>query len=295
MALVFAFFSPSFASDTLRTIRLENNCLVLGRGGEVGVWQAPPQANDTLGIGDVMYAPADFFKPWRHERFQFGYAKNPRWLRLDLTDTCDRHLILELDDPHIGEIRFFQVLENESMDTVTVGSRFPFGERKHPDFQFDIEVPANDTVRCYLHIPVSYSQLDFKLFLWDAASRERADKNETRILVVFFSLIFVYLLLLGLAINLTRFRYFWFYFLYVLLVAAYIFADLGLGFQHVWSGLPYVQHVSKPVLANAYLIAGVLFVLAHFNARRSYPLPGQTLRLAIYLAAGLMLAALALP
>lgn len=285
----------ALANDTLRPVQLTAGYRVLGRGGDVGVLKNMWQEGDTLTVGEAMFAPAEFFDPWRKGRFQFGFSRRPHWLRLDLTDTIDRKLILELDNPYLSEVQFFQVQNGEVLDTMVAGSDHAFDGRRHWNFLDTIRLAAGDTVRCFIHIPYNRSQTEFGLYLWDARSRLAADKQDTIFLIVFFCLIFVYLLVLGIAIYLTRFRYFWFYFLYVLLVSGYIFADLGLGFQNIWPDRPYLQQVSLPVLTNAYLIAGTLFVLAHFHTKKSYPFHDQALRVVMYIAAGLIGVAFLMP
>mgnify|MGYP001371457651 CR=1 FL=1 len=266
---------------------------ILGPGGEVGVLRNVHLDFDSLTIEEVKVVPNDWYEPWRKERFRFGFIRHPQWLRLDLTDTIDRKLILELNNPYLSEVRLFQVCEDDN--SKILGSDHPFRGRRHWNLQDTIRLSAGDTVRVFLQIPYNRSQTDFRLLLWDAQERLAATRQEMLFLLVFFCLIFVYLLTLGIAIFLTRFRYYWFYFLYVLLVSGYIFADMGLGYENLWPGSPYLQQVSLPVLANAYLIAGILFVLAHFRTRTGYPFHDQALRTVIWIAGGLMVMALFLP
>ena len=285
----------ALANDTLRTVQLSASALVLGKGGEVGIFKDDLSDHDTFDIGEMMLAPATLFKPWQKERFRFGFTQLSYWLRLDLTDTADRKLILELANPYLSEVRFFQVLDGEVLDTVTVGSDHPFDGRRHWNLRDTIRIGAGDTVHCFINIPYNRSLTDFNLFLSDAQARVKTDRTERLILIVFFCLIIVYLLMLGLAINLTRFRYFWFYFGYVLLVSGYIFADIGLGYQTVWPKWPYVQQISLPIFANAYLIAGAMFVMAHFRTRRTYPIHHAALRVVSFVAGAMIPVALFLP
>ncbi|MBK8566078.1 MAG: hypothetical protein IPN76_22730 [Saprospiraceae bacterium] len=285
----------ALATDTLRTLQLGSNALLLGNGGEVGILKDDLSDHDTFEIGEMMFAPASLFEPWDQGRFRIGYTKSAYWLRLDLTDTTDRKLILELDNPYLSQMRFYQVADGEVLDTLTVGSDIPFAGRRHWNLRDTIRIPAGDTVRCLLNIPYNRSLTDFNLFLTDAQARAKFDRTERLLLIVFFCLILVYLLMLGLAINLTRFRYYWFYFAYVLLVSGYIFADIGLGYQVLWPKWPYVQQVSLPIFANAYLIAGAMFVMAHFHTRRSYPIQHAALRAVSFVAAAMVFTALLLP
>ncbi len=285
----------ALANDTLRTVQLVGDALVLGRGGEVGILKDDLSDHDTFGIGEMMYAPKTMFKPWTKERFRFGFTQLAYWLRLDLTDTADRKLILELDNPYLSEVRFFQVLHGEVLDSSFLGSDLPFVGRRHWNLRDTIRIAAGDTVHCFIHLPYNRSLTDFNLFLTDAQTRGKADRTERLLLIVFFCLIFVYLLMLGLAINLTHFRYYWFYFAYVLLVSGYIFADIGLGYQALWPSLPYVQQISLPILANAYLIAGALFVMAHFHTRRAYPMQDIAIRVVVVVAGAMIPVALFLP
>jgi signal transduction histidine kinase len=283
------------ATDTLRTVQLHGDALVLGIGGEVGVLKDDLSDLDTFGISEMMYAPDEFFIPWKKQRFSFGFTKLAHWLRLDLTDTIDRKLILELSNPYLSEVRFYQVLNGELLDSNFVGSDIPFNGRKHWNLRDTIRIAAGDTMQCFINIPYNRSLTDFGIFLSDAQTRVKSDRTERLLLIVFFCLVFVYLLMLGLAINLTRFRYFWYYFAYVLLVSGFIFADIGLGYQILWPRWPYVQQLSLPFFANAYLIAGALFVMAHFHTRRNYKLHHAALRVMVFVAGAMIPLALFLP
>ncbi len=295
LPILFLLAQTTLANDTLRTVQLGTNTLMLGKGGEVGIFKDDLSDLDTFSIEEMMYAPETMFRPWQKGRFRFGFTKLSYWLRLDLTDTTDRKLILELANPYLSEVRFFQVHDGEVLSSVRVGSDIPFGGRKHWNLRDTIRIAAGDTVRCLLNIPYNRSLTDFNLFLSDAQARVKADRTERLILVVFFCLIFVYLLMLGLAINLTRFGYYWFYFGYVLLVSGYIFADIGLGYQVLWQNWPYIQQISLPIFANAYLIAGAMFVMAHFHTRRAYPLHHVAIRVVVLVAGAMIPVALFLP
>jgi hypothetical protein len=253
------------ASDTLRTLTPGKNVMLLGKGGEVGMLKDDLSDHDTFDIGEMMFAPANLFQPWEKGRFRIGYTMSAYWLRLDLTDTTDRKLILEINNPYLSQVRFYQVADGEVLDTLVVGSDIPFTGRRHWNLQDTIRIPAGDTVHCLLYIPYNRSLTDFNLFLTDAQVRAKADRTERLILIVFFCLILVYLLMLGLSINLTKFGYYWYYFAYVLLVSGYIYSDIGLGYKDLWPKWPYIQQVSLPIFANAYLIAGAYFVMAHFH------------------------------
>ncbi len=283
------------ANDTLRTLQLGGNALLLGKGNVVGILKDDLSDHDTFDIGEMMFAPANLFSPWNKGRFRIGYTKSAYWLRLDLTDTTDRKLILELDNPYLSQVRFYQVADGEVLDTLTAGSDIPFAGRRHWNLRDTIRISAGDTVRCLLNIPYNRSLTDFNLFLTDARARGKFDRIEQLLLIVFFCLILVYLLMLGLAIRLTSFRYYWYYFAYVLLVSGYIFADIGLGYMVFWPQWPYIQQVSLPIFANAYLIAGTFFVMAHFHTRRKYPIQHAALRAVSFVAAAMVFTALLLP
>lgn len=285
---------PALAHDTIPVLQPAPDVNLLGLGGEVGVLHDRSEGGP-LSIDDVIYAPTDLFKLWRKERFQFGFTSHPVWFRLDVADTIDRQLVLEMNNPYLDEVRCYIVSQGEIIETYRMGSSLPYGERKGHNLLFPFHLPAGDTLNCFIQVPYVRSQLDFKLFLSDAVAREKTTSIEFLILTIFFSLIFVYLLVLGIAIYLTRLKYFWFYFLYVMLVAAYIFADMGLGFAHVWGAYPYLQQVLLPVLSNAYLIAGGLFVMSHFHTWRSYPFHDQALRMVMIIAGCLIPVSMLMP
>ncbi|MCC6723696.1 MAG: hypothetical protein IT258_04250 [Saprospiraceae bacterium] len=285
----------AYGNDTLRTVQPPLDATVLGQHGEVGVYRDLLTDHDTFHIGEMMYAPSSLFETWHDERFNFGFAGQSFWLRLDLTDTADRKLILEMDNPYLSRVNFYQVLAGEVLDTQSVGSDLPFDGRRHWNLRDTVRLSAGDTIQCYINIPYNRSQTEFHIFLSDAQYRAKSDRAERMLLIVFFCLVFVYLLMLGLAINLTRFRYYWFYFAYVLLASGFIFTDIGLGYQTFWPRWPYVQQVSLPILANAYLIAGAQFVMAHFHTRRHYPLQHKVMRAVVWVAAAMIPVTLVLP
>lgn len=281
---------PAQGVSLFPTVFLEKGFKVLGKGGEIGVWHQLDKNAGPLSNEEIADLPESLFKPWRRERFQFGFPRHPHWFRFQLTDTTDRTLTLELDNPQLSELYFFQVTNGEFDTSYIAGSIYPYVDSLRPyrNFSFPIEISAGDTAQCYLYLPYSRSQLDFKLFLWESNARQQARQQESLVLNAFFSAVFFYLLMLGMAIYLTRLRYFWYYFLYVLLVGAFIYSDIGAGFRNVWPRAPWLQQVAVPMLANLYLIAGLKFILAHFRTRRDYPHFDFVLRALIWLAAGMI-------
>ncbi len=279
--------------ERLPTLKLTKDFMVLGRGGQVGVWHDVHRQGDSLSLEAML----PLFHPSKKERFHFGFTRHPHWFRVELTDTIDRELLLEMDNPNLSEVRFFLVTNQEADTSFVAGSAFSYIDSLRPsrNFLFPVSISAGDTVECYLHIPYCRPTLDFKLFLWDKAARKKWAERESLVLTAFFCALFFYLLLLGMAIYLTRLRYFRFYFLYVLLSGAFIYADIGAGFRNFWENYPYFQQVALLLLTNAYLIAGILFVRAHFRTKKDYPLLGFTLKALAWSSAGIMALSLLIP
>ena len=203
--------------------------------------------------------------------YNLKLGNSTSWLKITIqnTDTVEHTAIVELTNPFLYLVKFFTVDSLTVVDSAVTGALFPYYQRRlrHPNFQYNISIAPQKIVQCYIQIQPGTVSGDFTVLVWEKEERSEYQLNETRYLSYFFIINVVFLLIIGIAIWQTRQQYHWYYFLYALFGFFIIYTDLGLSFRSVWPDETQFQRASLFIIANIYLVFGLLFVSRYFDTK----------------------------
>lgn len=187
------------------------------------------------------------------------HHRSTYWLRLTVRSQplLVHDWYLELYDPHIGEVTFFQPLDLAghgpiAFDSVLTGASFPFATRPQPykNFLFDLPQRPGQAVTYYLRLR-SDTRTSFRGMLHSGPGLIPELSLQYWLLGGFYGVLIIMVLY-------NLFLYFFLkegsylhYVLYVLSGALLFLSEDGLGFQYLWPGSPLFNHfigAAAPVL-----------------------------------------------
>lgn len=199
---------------------------------------------------------------WEKNKVSYGFSNNFFWLKFTLkNDTFfKKNLNLEVDNPHLRFIEFYEVKENSLVLKHKCGRFMHFDARPidNVDFLFPIEVNANEESTYFLKIDKRTSSVSFPIYLWEQNEFTKENNKSTLfrgiyfggvLLAIFYSLIAFFYLKRNLYLN---------YFFYVVFVGLYMFTSAGYSFQYI---------AKNAILFNNYFRVITLVLMMFFHTK----------------------------
>lgn len=165
-----------------------------------------------------------------------GYTSAGHWFRTTLTNPTldDAERFLEVKNPQLDHIEFYQVSDGRIVKTTITGDQWPFSQRPiaSPNFVFPITIPAGETTQVYLRIETE-GAMQAPLTLW----KERAFFAEKSERLIWHSMFY------GMLLVMAIFHFFLFvsirdkthlyYVAYTLAILALMMLLHGFSFQYI--------------------------------------------------------------
>lgn len=231
------------------------------------------------------------------DKINFGPVQGYYWLKLTLINQTQvsQELFLEIRQPHLYQIRFYRLQNNEPILRAETGIRYNFHSRPTPNryFDFPISMAAGESVNVLLMIH-HINSLTLPLHLITSGTLH--ERNYSRNLawgywLGFLSFCALFALLASL---LLKKRVFLWYFLYISAGVLYGFTELGFAFQYIFpnqAGLdaPAIIHTSiYPLLFLIKFSQGLL------TTKENLPIVHKLLNIVFYFLLTMVLAGIAL-
>lgn len=189
-----------------------------------------------------------------HERDQFlklpgnrllkNYTSASHWLHLQLAPASSPQVVyLEIDNPRINQVEFYQVVNKKTVRQVLTGDSLPFGSRVFPHFNwiFPVLPDTRQLTDVFVRLDKHNEILSTQLTVWDSMAFERHDRQRYLLWGMLAGLTVLVLLLNSMVwLATTDVLYGWF--MAVIVVTAFnLMAASGLGFQFLWPNAPIIN------------------------------------------------------
>jgi EAL domain-containing protein (putative c-di-GMP-specific phosphodiesterase class I)/GGDEF domain-containing protein len=226
-----------------------------------------------MSIEQVLAEPA---QNWQHLSgdINAGYTNVAHWYRLQLRNPSSMALprLLEIAYPQLDLIDYYQVQNQQIIQSFSTGDTLPFTERPllHRNFVFPLTIPANTMTEIYLRVQTAGAH-QVPLMLWE----ERAFHANSEKGLAGRSLFYGILLVMA-AFNL--FLYFSLrektYLLYVMVVVPMLLlmtAMHGVSFQYLYPQSPRLHEMMILTMVPVALLTLTLFTVGFFDLRSTHP------------------------
>ena len=206
------------------------------------------------------------FSPLPYRLLNSGYSPSRHWLHFRLAAGAPRKLFIEIDNPRINHLWFYETQKDSVVRMVQTGDLLPFASRGFPNqnWIFPITLQADTPTDIFVMAEKRFEVLGVKVKLWDADEFESKDRS-----VYLFWGVLAGITLLIIIINLVGWVatrqtiYFWF----VCLISAIIFHILGqsgLGFQYIWANSPSFNWLDPQLISGWFIMIAQLHFMQAF-------------------------------
>lgn len=206
------------------------------------------------------------FRPLPQHLLNSGYSSSNHWLHFRLNTKTSSKLFIEIDNPRINHLWFYEVQKDSIIRQVFTGDLLPFQSRGFPNHNwiFPITLNADSPTDIFVMASKRYEVLGVRIKLWEATQFEAKDRN-----VYLFWGVLAGITLLILLINLIA----WvatkenIYFRFICLVLAIVFHILGqsgLGFQYFWTDFPFFNWLDPQLISGWFIMIAQIHFMQQF-------------------------------
>ena len=201
------------------------------------------------------------FRPLRGNRLLKNYTSATHWLHLRLPPSSPQVVYLEIDNPRINQVDFYQVVNKKTVRQVLTGDSLPFESRVFPNVNwlFPVLPDARQPTDVFIRLDKHNEILNAQLTVWDLIAFERHDRQRYLLWGMLAGLTVLVLLLNGMVWFATADALYGWFMAVIMVTAFNLLAASGLGFQYGWPNAP-VVNTWYPQTISAWLI-----VMAHVH------------------------------
>ncbi len=199
------------------------------------------------------------------DRLLKNYTTATHWLHFRVPASNVRLLYLEVANPRINQIDFYQLVDDKLISQVCTGDSLPFSSRGFPHYNwvFPIQPNAQRPTDVFVRLAKHGEVLNARLQLWAPVAFEQYDRQRHLLWGMLAGFTVLVLLLTGMVWIATADGL---YGLFMLVISAHAFhlgAASGLSFQYLWPNTPAVNNW-YPQTLSAWLI---VWAQLHFMQR----------------------------
>lgn len=175
---------------------------------------------------------------WATSKGSYGFSKAFYWLKFSISNTLglSQKLFLEINNPHIKYIEFYESKENDFELKYHCGDYMSFDTRPihHEKFIFPIVLKPNQTKEFLVKIDKRNTSVSFPTYLWSQDEFIKSSSKNKLIRGVFYGgFVFCFLFSMISFFFLRKQIYLW-YSLYILASSLYLFTTMGYSFQYLY-------------------------------------------------------------
>ncbi len=203
------------------------------------------------------------------ESINYGFTNAYYWIRFTLKnkDTIPVSLMLEIPNPHLNRLKFYDRDKSGKWQFTLTGDHYPFVQRSfnHPHFVFPIKLEPGQNAEYYLWVDKHGEQIQIPLDLYsEAYFQDYSIKlfifigtmlGITGLIVILSFLLFIF----------SRQKIILFYWLYTTSIWFFMVAQPGIGFQFIWPEATWWTSTARPVTLDLFYLFSLLFT------RQFYP------------------------
>lgn len=213
------------------------------------------------------------FQPNNKDVPNFEVSSSSFWLKFEIKNNSNQnHFLLNLAYPNLDEVELYTQTSDQKFTTMKMGKNRPFFERiyKTPGYVFDLIIPKNETVTCFLKIK-SGGQIMTPMYFGTLKGVLETLQTENFFIGIYsgiFLIMFFYNLFVFFAI---RDRVYVFYVTYILIVGLVQLCLLGYTFQYFWPNSTWLALHSVYLLSALVGIFSIEFVKAFLQTKKHTP------------------------
>jgi signal transduction histidine kinase len=225
----------------------------------------------TLSIDQVFESTA--FQPVSDEIPNFGISPSTFWLKISLLNRLpDETFILQVSQPALDEIDFYQRRPDGTFKVIPGGERVPFNQRGFydPNFLYKVNLQKDKVTDLYFRI-AARDNLKIPVIVGRARAIFEANKIRDFILGIFAGIMLVMFLYNTFLYITVRDKTYLYYITYIATVFLTQISIQGYSYQYMWPGSPFMAQWSPFIFSPLVGIAAAYFMRLFLNTAHYSP------------------------
>jgi signal transduction histidine kinase len=198
---------------------------------------------------------------WEENNVSYGFSSDFYWLRFTLKNASSlkRNLYLQINNPHIKYIEFYELNDEGIVLNYYCGDYMPFNTRpiENEKFVFPIRLEPKKSATYYIKIDKRNTSVSFPVYLFDNKEFIKINNNSKLFNGILFGGIILCALYSLFAFFYIKKSLFLWYSLYAISLGLYLFTTLGYSFQYLYPN----NIIFTSFFRIVTLIFGVVFLL----------------------------------
>lgn len=193
------------------------------------------------------------------------------WLKFDLlaAEDLSEKMVFEILDFKIDSFELYLPLPKGGFKKYTGGDTYPFDKREysHKNFTYDLLPYKKGTYTGYIRVKAN-EVVGLNFAISSLNYFHNYSTNEYFVLSLFYGAVLA-MALFSLILYIYLFeKSYLFYALYILSLGFYFLTRDGLGYQYIWSDLPFFNNYCKPISVLMVVAFHIFFVQYYLNIRK---------------------------
>lgn len=241
--------------------------------------------NNSYTINQAMNS--DSFQKSEKDVPNFGITESYFWIKFTIESTTDEELFVELAQPIMDEIKFYNPINSTSEFKISKsGEIYPFSNRQYnfTNYVFNLNIHNGETKTYFLKIK-STEQTQVPVYIGSLLSIADSSNDFT-----FYSAIFLGIMVVMIFYNLFIYisikdKSYLFYVLYIFILTLTQLCPKGITFQYFWPNSPWLAVHSMFLLPSLVGIFGIFFFNNFLKTKELLPFANKVFKVivAIYL------------
>lgn len=280
--LVFLLVSASSIAQ-IEVVRVGADLTKLNVSSKVGILE---EGEKQLTFEQVKAFSDNEFEFTERRNVYRHYGVNPCWfkLKLQLDDTKETDVILQLANPKLSKVELYQTVDNQVLIEPS-GEYYPFADRDIYDRYsvFKLRLKPGQTDEIYFRIDNAGNYIDLPVVVWEPVQYMNHSYRSQFTIALYYGVVILITFVIICLLVLTRSKLIFIYFLYAVSLSAIQFVRDGFGVEFIWNGLQGFNHTIVSISVAGTVIFGTWFSIIYLQTATYLPRYHKYLKIYLWL------------
>jgi signal transduction histidine kinase len=258
--------SPIFLDAQVCPVRIEDHLEQINLESKISIYPTENHLVANQAFDSILLSKKSLHCT---EKTSFGFSRKFYWLTFTLQNNSNDsiNLYIELDNPHIDTVEFYQQMNRSFILQDQVGDMMIFAERDIPNrrFLFPIGLSKNDTAVFLMKLDKRTGAISFPLKVWKKENFDKREKTANLLHFLYFGglwFLAIFSMVMGILVRNKRI---FIYGIYISFMGLYLFTALGYASQYLYPDSSSLNNVTRSQFMLLTISSFILFSIYYLN------------------------------
>lgn len=233
-------------------------------------------ATNQMSLEEIVFSEG--FKEVESKVPNFGLSNSSFWFKLEITDNTEDDLLLELAQPILDEIEFYDTTKNGYKPTLS-GEQIPHSERLYEitHFVFPLNLKKGETKTYFIKVKNS-TQVQVPIYISNIENIVITDHFTTLFASIFFGIMLAMIIYNSFIYFFVRDSSYLFYIVYIIILTVTQLTPKGYTYQYFWPNSPEMAKFSMFLMPILTGVTAILFFNQFLKTKTYIPIIRKILR-----------------